>query len=245
MMTRRWAHISNFDEDLVYGKSDDNDKDSTDNNSGNPPDFRPGDKIQVEIVSFGPMGASVDIVASSHNPDRIIPASQAPLGQGLILQKEISYYRQGRGGVDVVRGEVVPAYIEKVREVTDWDAKQGQHVQKFDICLRQYGGKAKTASVATQIMERLEFTLGGEIPIGDKSSPDLIAEEFPGVSKVAFKRAVSSLYKQGKVQPGPHSITLMQLNNNKKNNDNEESTADEGRPTRNPQNGKGRPKKSM
>jgi predicted RNA-binding protein (virulence factor B family) len=69
--------------------------------------------------------------------------------------------------------------------------------------------------VAAKILERLGLTYGGELPIGDKSAPEEIQKEFPGVSKANFKKAVSSLYKQGIVKPGPFSIELMKHKDNK------------------------------
>lgn len=63
------------------------------------PPFRPGQRIQVEVISFGPMGASVDIVADTHDPEGVIADDIPPLGRGLILQKEIAYFRQGRDNV--------------------------------------------------------------------------------------------------------------------------------------------------
>jgi predicted RNA-binding protein (virulence factor B family) len=69
--------------------------------------------------------------------------------------------------------------------------------------------------VASKILERLDWTSGGELPIGDKSTPEEIQNEFPGVSKANFKKAVSSLYKQGRVEPGPFSIKLMKLRDDK------------------------------
>lgn len=206
------------------------------------PWFQPGDRIQVEILSFGPLGASVDIVASSHDPNSVIPTSEPALGRGLILQKEIQYFRESRGNLDVLRGEVIPAYIEKIRDdqleqQIDGEQQQQQqreyddyksyknerkqylppHERRYDICLREYGGRAKAESLASQIMARLQEQqqqVGGEgvgeLPIGDKSPPDHIAREFPGASKGSFKKAVAALYKQGKVKPGPHSIKLIQ-----------------------------------
>jgi hypothetical protein len=97
--------------------------------------FKAGDKIQVEVLSFGPLGASVGIVARSHDPDDVLPESDDFLGRGLVLQKEIQYYRQSRDGVDVVRGEILPAYAERVRETGN-----------VDVSLRAYGGKAKVRS---------------------------------------------------------------------------------------------------
>jgi hypothetical protein len=161
--------------------------------------FQPGDKIQVEVISFGPMGASVEIIAASHDPDDLIPEDEPPLALGLILQKEIQYFRQARDNVDVVRGEVLPAYVERVREETN----------RVDVGLRAYGGKAKAEEVSKMILDRLEYSSGGILMIGDKSHPEDINAEFPGVSKSTFKRAVSALYKQGVVLPSASTISLI------------------------------------
>jgi predicted RNA-binding protein (virulence factor B family) len=67
--------------------------------------------------------------------------------------------------------------------------------------------------MAVRIMDRLASSHDGLVPVGDKSSPEEIQNEFPGASKASFKRAVSTLYKEGKVQPGPYSIQLMKLSN--------------------------------
>ena len=160
-------------------------------------EFRPGDRIQIEVVSFGPLGASVDVIGIGHDPDQLIPESEPPLGQGLVLQKEIAYFRQGRDNVDIVRGEVLPAFVEKVRE----DGK-------IDISLRSFGGKAKTEEVSKLILAKLDQD--GRLEVGDKSTPEEIAEAFPGVSKGSFKKAVAALYRQGRVKPGPTSVTLME-----------------------------------
>ena len=160
--------------------------------------FQPGDKVQVEVLSFGPLGASVIVVGDSHDPDCVIPESQPPLGRGLILQKEIHYFRQGRQQVDVVRGEILPAYVERVRE-------NGS----LDLALRAFGGQAKADELATKILMRLNERPDGVLDVGDKSTPEDIQVEFPGVSKGSFKRAVATLYRLGKVQPGPFSIALM------------------------------------
>jgi len=162
--------------------------------------FRPGDKIQVEIVNFGPLGASVEVIGIGHGDDAPLLPSDAPeaYGYGLILQKEISYFRNARNNVDVVRGEIIPAYVQKVRP------EDG----KLDISLRSYGGKAKSMDAGTQILERLE-EVGGRLDIGEKSSPQAINDEFPGVSKSVFKKALGGLYKRGLVNPGKQSIELI------------------------------------
>ena len=99
---------------------------------------------------------------------------------------------------DVVRGEVLPAYVERTRE-------NG----RIDIGLRAFGGKAKSEDLGSVILDALQVASNGQLDVGDKSAPKDIAAVFPGTSKSAFKKAVAMLYKQGKVKPGPHSIRLM------------------------------------
>ena len=162
-------------------------------------DFRRGDKIQVEVTRFGYLGASVDVIAHlSHDEKDLIPESEPPLGMGLILQKEIQYFRDARDGLDVVTGEILPAYIEKVRD----DGK-------LNISLRVPGGKGKAEDLATTVLEKLKSSNDGSLPIGDKSTPGEISRIFPGASKASFKRAVAFLYKKGLVLPGTNSINLM------------------------------------
>jgi CvfB-like winged helix domain len=156
--------------------------------------FQRGMMVIVEVMKFGPLGASVDVVAKSHDPNDVIPASADALGQGLIDQQEISYYRSSRDGLDVVLGEVLKGYVTSVRP------EDG----KLSIGLRPFGGRGKATEIGARIMERLQIE--GRIPVGDRSKPEDIEREFPGASKLAFKKAVAALYKEGKVQPGPFSI---------------------------------------
>ena len=109
-----------------------------------------------------------------------------------------SYFRQKRDGVDVVLGEILPAYVEEVRDDL-----------KLNIGLRTFGGKAKSSEIGELVLQTLEMAPEGTIPIGDKSSPQEIGKRFPGVSKASFKKAIGSLYRQGLVKPGPNSISLM------------------------------------
>ena len=160
--------------------------------------FKYADPIQIEVISFGPMGASVDVVGRGHNPNNLIPDNVPSLGQGLILQKEIHYFRQERRNVDVVKGEVLPAYVEEVRD----DGR-------LNISLRTPGGKAKAEKTSVLIMDLLKKSPDGILSLGDKSSPYEIGTYLPGVSKLAFKKAVAALYKEGLVKPGPSSISLM------------------------------------
>jgi len=161
--------------------------------------FHRGDKIQVEVVKFGPLGASVEVIGhNSHNEKDLIPEGEQPLGYGLILQKEIKYFRAARYGVDVVVGEVLPAYVEQIRP------EDG----KLNIALRVPGMKAKADDLAEVVLARCRESKNGEINVGDKSTPKEINDFFPGASKASFKRAVSTLYKKRLIQPGPQSTRL-------------------------------------
>lgn len=181
--------------------------------------FRPGDKIQVEVTSFGPLGASVDVIGIGHGVDvPLLEPEEPPFAQGIILQQEIKYFRSARSNVDVVRGEILPAYVQSIREIEpsrdDEDEEDDSDDSspptiKLDICLRSFGGKAKSEEVGAMILERLQATDNGILYIGEKSSPVEINYEFPGVSKSVFKKALGGLYKKRLVQPGPDSIELM------------------------------------
>lgn len=159
--------------------------------------FRRGNPIQVEVTRFGPLGATVEVIATSHKENDLIPVDEPPLAYGLILQAEIGYYRAARGGLDVVVGEILPAYVNWVRD----DGK-------VDITIRKPGGKGKAEDLSKTILDKIKAE-GGKLQIGDKSSPHDINSVIPGASKAQFKRAVALLYKQGKVQPGPHETKLL------------------------------------
>ena len=102
-------------------------------------------------------------------------------------------------GQDVVRGEILPAYVERVR---DQDGR-------IDVSLRAYGFQGKATDARQQILDALQLASGGELAVGDKSTPKDIVAVFPGMSKSTFKKAVGVLYREGLVQPGPQSIRLM------------------------------------
>lgn len=162
-------------------------------------EFRRYDKIQAEVVRFGQLGASVEVIGLGHNEEDCIGEDEPGLAYGLILQREIKYFRAARGGLDVIVGEVLPAYVERVR-----------NDGRLDISLRDPGGKGKADSIGKIILNKLKETEDGTLDVGDKSTPDEINSAFPGTSKGAFKKAVAALYKQGLVKPSPNSISLIE-----------------------------------
>jgi CvfB-like winged helix domain len=172
----------------------------------------------VEIISFGPMGASVNVIGIGHNvpDDQLVPVDEPPLAKGLILQREIHLFRLARNNVDVTRGEVLSAYVERIRETASATDAAGtgtgvSSIPKLDICLRAFGAIAKANEASALILQRLnDLSVDGvaELPIGDRSPHEDIGRYFPGMSKTAFKRAVGNLFDQKKVWPSPHAIRL-------------------------------------
>ena len=144
----------------------------------------------------------------------------------MILQREIQYFRLARNNVDVVVGEILPAYVERIRYVVEDDdnddddgndddqdddgANEPNFMVRIDISLRAFGPQAKADEIIQEILQRLQASPTGTLPLGDSSSPQDIAAAFPGISKSTFKRAVATLYRLKKIQPGPYSITLVQ-----------------------------------
>lgn len=140
-----------------------------------------GDKVSVEIYRFGPLGASCII-----NGDQSI--------EGIITQKEIQLHRQ-RTESDILVGDVLAGYVDRIREVG------------IDITLRQVGIN-RLQKVKKMVLDALQGSPTGSIPVGDKSTPEDISTYFYGISKTDFKNAVSALYKEKELVPGKYEISL-------------------------------------
>ena len=164
---------------LSTGKIDsDNLLDST----SNALNLRYGKAVNVTILQFGPLGASVSL--NDHSTT------------GLILQNELGRYRDKRDGDEVKVGEKLIGYVERVRE----DGK-------VDISLRP-GVTARITEVKEIIMDALLGSPSGTILIGDKSSSEDIASYFHGISKTDFKNAIGALYREKLIVPGKLSTSL-------------------------------------
>ena len=77
---------------------------------------------------------------------------------------------------------------------------------RIDIMLQQEGREQREGA-ATKLLELLEAA-GGELKIGDKSSPEEIAA-VTGLSKKNFKKAVGTLYRERRIVPTDTTITLV------------------------------------
>ena len=129
----------------------------------------------------------------------------------MILQREIKCFREGRG-FDVVVDEILPAFVENFRKLPV--TREGEVIPEtfrkyIAICLRPVGGAAKAKAVGDGIVEILLSSPDGYILVGDKSPLEDVAKYFPGSSKSVFKKAVSLLFKEGKVSPSPDRTTLI------------------------------------
>lgn len=198
-------------------KSDDSDIDSgkeinTSIVSVNNNKFMRGQQVKVEVISFGPLGASVVVVDDNHNSikyddlydihngstdtkNSISDANSDRRIRGLILQREISMFRDKRDGLDVIVGEQLDGFIEKIRDDN-----------KLNISLRPLD-RLRIEMVREIILDTIE--INNIIPIGDKSTPEEISSYFHGISKRDYKNAVGSLYKDGIVKPGPFETELI------------------------------------
>ena len=116
----------------------------------------------------------------------ILPCEHTPLGIKAVVDSRYwgILYRNELFG-KVTTGREIRGFIKQVRE----DGK-------IDLTLNQ-PGQAGTETAAEKIMARLQKQ-GGFLPVGDKSSPEVIYQLFT-MSKGTFKKAIGALYKQGQI----------------------------------------------
>lgn len=157
---------------------------SFDHNDASPPKYFRGQQIKIDVVQFGRLGAKVVI-----NDDEKTT--------GLVLQSEIAHFRSTHPGEDVKIGDNLVAYIDRVRD-------DGL----IDVNLKPVG-QNRMLEVRQMVLEAIEGSPQGSIPVGDKSSPEDIKSYFYGVSKSEFKMAVGLLYNDGIVKPGKLETVLI------------------------------------
>jgi hypothetical protein len=179
--------------------------------------FRAGTPVVVEVINFGPLGASVHVIGIGEHldgsNDNLPPwfcETERTLAKGIILQGEIHLFRQSRRYIDVRRGEVLNAYVERIRNV---DSSDG--LLKLDICLRSFGSLSKANEASSRIWNRLQQLQRDtnwpdvSLPIGTRSRREEIGRFFPGMSKVTFKRAIAVLEEQEQLEVNDYSIRLV------------------------------------
>lgn len=99
---------------------------------------------------------------------------------------------------------------EVFEELKAGDARKGYIKQvrpdgKIDVTLNKAGYQAVIDS-SDQILNALEEA-GGTLPVGDKSSPEVIKAQF-NMSKKNFKKVLGGLYKAGQIEINDNQISL-------------------------------------
>ncbi len=96
----------------------------------------------------------------------------------------------------IYEGDTTKGYVRQVRE----DGK-------IDISLEPLGYRQSIDPTSDAILKKLDEN-DGQLPLNDKSSPDLIKREL-GLSKKAFKRGIGNLYKLKKIAILKEGIRLL------------------------------------
>ena len=137
---------------------------------------RPGDRVMVYCASSSPLGLTVQTVHCST--------------PGLVYNDEAGFVPDGTGDDPVAVGDVVPAWVLKVRE------RDG----KLDLAFRPPGALPKLEGAASVLLSALlkDQDAGGDgvLPLGDASAPASIKLRL-GMSKATFKAARGTLLKAG------------------------------------------------
>lgn len=127
------------------------------------------------IPEYNP-GEQVDAIVYKHTPMGYFCAVDN-LHQGLLYENEV--YEP------LAVGDSLKVFVTKVRRDGKIDLRIGGN------------GRKREAEVCERILERMRSS-GGEISIGDSSSPQEIRDAF-GCSKRDFKKAVGHLLKKAKI----------------------------------------------
>ena len=122
--------------------------------------------------------------------------SESDLGYNVVINQKYGGLIYDSDVHEILRrGQSLKGYVKPIRE----DGK-------IDISLFPLGRKS-TEPNSTKIMEKLKEN-DNFLPFTDKSSPEVIADEF-GMSKKLFKRALGNLYKHKMVRLQKDGIYLV------------------------------------
>ena len=126
----------------------------------------------------------------------LLICEQTDLGYKVIVNKKfwgLIFYNEIFTTVKI--GQRTKGYIKKIHE----DGK-------LDVTLNK-PGLARKDEAGEKILARLQKQ-GGFLPVGDKSSPELIYSQF-SMSKGTFKKAIGGLFKQGLIVIESDGIRLV------------------------------------
>nr|WP_321237831.1 S1-like domain-containing RNA-binding protein [uncultured Tolumonas sp.] len=126
----------------------------------------------------------------------LLICEQTDLGYKVIVNKKfwgLIFYNEIFTAIKI--GQRTKGYIKKIHE----DGK-------LDVTLNK-PGLARKDEAGEKILARLQKQ-GGFLPVGDKSSPELIYSQF-SMSKGTFKKAIGGLFKQGLITIENDGIRLV------------------------------------
>lgn len=156
------------------------------------------DHMTERIIGSTKLGAFLSNELPDYAPGdevQIIIWHKTELGfKAIIDQKFVGLIYENEVFEPVFAGDQKTAFIKQVRP----DGK-------IDLSLNKTGYQAVIDS-SDQVLQAL-IEAGGQLAIGDKSSPEQI-KEFFNMSKKNFKKILGGLYKAGKIQINDHQITL-------------------------------------
>ena len=126
----------------------------------------------------------------------LLIANSSDLGYNVIIDHKFSgilYHNEVFKKLET--GDEITGYIKKIRE----DGK-------IDVSLQQTGF-AEVQDASEEVYQKLKAS-GGTLNLSDKSDPQEIYETL-GMSKKTFKKAIGTLYKEGKINLEPNRISLL------------------------------------
>jgi uncharacterized protein len=128
---------------------------------------------------------------------KLLVYGETDLGYNAIIEnKHRGLLYRGEMAGSLVMGQKLDGYVRAVRP----DGK-------IDLGLDR-AGYARVAPLTDKIVEELKRN-GGRLPYHDESSPEEIREAL-GMSKKAFKQAIGSLYKAGRIKIEEYGIRLLE-----------------------------------
>ncbi|GFO55128.1 GntR family transcriptional regulator [Geomonas sp. Red276] len=150
-------------------------------------------------------------IAASSRIDRFLERASAELKNG--AEVELVFYEFTALGAKVVVGGRYPGLLFKndlfgryrVGDRTQGFVKKVREDGKIDVTLRKSGFQGVAGSRDTVI--RVLEERGGFLPVGDKSTPEVIYELFR-MSKKSFKTIIGNLYKQGVIEISKDGLKL-------------------------------------
>ena len=156
------------------------------------------DNVTGRCVATQKLKAFIDndvITVEPRQKVDVVVASESPIGyRAIINSRHWGMIYKNQIFQPIAIGDRLEGYVRRVTEDN-----------RIDLSLRRegYDGVASSADVLLKLLR----DSGGELPIGDDSSPEEV-HRLTQMSKKVFKRAVGMLMKSGDIVAEPTHIKL-------------------------------------